>query len=178
MSCLKRKLVSILVQRVTNYFDFYVQNYNVVNYDEKVLDGFYDVCGISSSSTKQGKMPLLVDLQAYSISGNIDYEVILVKRANDPVLQELERTVVSLSSECQLLELGPIASGLVQKIADLVVNTMGGPVGDAEEMFRRWTVRSYELRTSLNSIVLPLGSLDVGISRHRALLFKVEYSKI
>lgn len=153
-------------------------NYNVVNYDEKVLDGFYDVCGISSSSTKQGKMPLLVDLQANSISGKIDYEVILVNRANDPVLQELERTVVSLSSECQLLELGPIASGLVQKIADLVVNTMGGPVGDAEEMFRRWTVRSYELRTSLNSIVLPLGSLDVGISRHRALLFKVLADRI
>ncbi|PIA64364.1 hypothetical protein AQUCO_00100088v1 [Aquilegia coerulea] len=153
-------------------------NYNVVNYDERVMDGFYDVYGISSHSTKQGKMPLLVDLQATSISDKIDYEAIIVNRSIDPVLQELERTVVLLSAECQVLELGPVASGLVQKIADLVVNTMGGPVGDAEEMLRRWTIRSYELRSSLKSIVLPLGSLDVGLSRHRALLFKVLADRI
>ncbi|KAF5207585.1 Serine/threonine-protein kinase EDR1 [Thalictrum thalictroides] len=153
-------------------------NYNVVNYDERVMDGFYDVYGITSNSTKQGKMPVLVDLQATSISDKIDYEAILVNRAIDPVLQELERTVVLLSAECQVLDLGPVASGLVQKIADLVVNTMGGPVGDAEEMFRRWTIRSYELKSSLKSIVLPLGSLDVGLSRHRALLFKVLADRI
>ncbi|KAL5728800.1 mitogen-activated protein kinase kinase kinase [Ranunculus cassubicifolius] len=153
-------------------------NYNVVNYDEKVVDGFYDVYGITSNSTKQGKMPLLADLQATSSSDQIDYDVILVNRAIDPMLEELERTVVLLSAECRVLELGPIASGLVQKIADLVVNTMGGPVGDAEEMLRRWSVRSYELRNSLNTIVLPLGSLDVGLSRHRALLFKVLADRI
>ncbi|KAF9614613.1 hypothetical protein IFM89_019590 [Coptis chinensis] len=63
-------------------------------------------------------------------------------------------------------------------IANLVVNTMGGPVGDAEDILRRWTIRSYELRTSLNTIVLPLGCLDIGLSRHRALLFKVLADRI
>ncbi|KAI3955234.1 hypothetical protein MKW98_020867 [Papaver atlanticum] len=152
-------------------------NYNVVNYDEKVVDGFYDVYGTSFSST-QGKMPLLVDLQAVSTSDNIDYGVILVDRSVDPALQHLERRAFSLSMECQTSESDPIASGLVQKIADLVVETMGGPVADADEMIRRWIDRSYELRRTLNTIVLPLGCFDIGLSRHRALLFKVLADRI
>ncbi|XP_026420963.1 probable serine/threonine-protein kinase SIS8 [Papaver somniferum] len=152
-------------------------NYNVVNYDEKVVDGFYDVYGTSFSST-QGKMPLLVDLQAVSTSDNIDYGVILVDRCIDPALQQLERRAFSLSMECQTSESDPIASGLVQKIADLVVETMGGPVADADEMIRRWIDRSYDLRRTLNTIVLPLGCFDIGLSRHRALLFKVLADRI
>ncbi|KAF8393527.1 hypothetical protein HHK36_021771 [Tetracentron sinense] len=148
-------------------------NYNVVNYDERVTDGFYDVYGITSNSGMQGKMPLLVDLQATPISDNSDYEVILVNRLVDRALQQLQSRAVSMALECRAAELGPISSGLVQKIADLVVDTMGGSVGDADEMLRRWTVRSYELQNSLNTIIFPLGCLDVGLSRHRALLFKV-----
>ncbi|KAK9142395.1 hypothetical protein Syun_011795 [Stephania yunnanensis] len=153
-------------------------SYNVVNYDEKMMDGFYDVYGIASDSTASGKMPLLVDLQATSISDNVDYEVILVNRIIDPVLQQLEQTAVSLAVECGASEFGPVASGLVQKMADLVVGAMGGPVGDAVEMLNKWKVRSDELRTSLKTIVLPLGCLDVGLSRHRALLFKVLADRI
>jgi len=140
------------------------------------LDGFYDVYGVISNPNSQGKMPSLVDLQAIPVSDNIDYEVVLVNRTVDHALQQLERRVASISSECKAVEHGPISSGLVQKIADLVVDSMGGPVGDAEDMLRKWTFKSYELRTSLNTIVLPLGLLEVGLSRHRALLFKVTYS--
>ncbi|XP_010242197.1 PREDICTED: serine/threonine-protein kinase EDR1-like [Nelumbo nucifera] len=160
-------------ETLVEFLSLHYWNYNVLNYDEKVMDGFYDVYGISSNSNLHGKMPLLVDLQATSISGNVDYEVILVNRTTDPSLQQLERRAASIALECQAIELGPILSGLVQKIADLVVDKMGGPVSDADEMLRRWTARSYELRNSLNTIILPLGCLDVGLSRHRALLFKV-----
>ncbi|KAK9102579.1 hypothetical protein Sjap_019833 [Stephania japonica] len=153
-------------------------SYNVVNYDEKVMDGFYDVYGIASDSTVSGKMPPLVDLQTNSISDDVDYEVILVNRIIDPVLQQLEQTTVSLAVQCRASEFGPVASGLVQKMADLVVGAMGGPVGDAFEMLNKWKVRSDELRTSLKTIVLPLGCLDVGLSRHRALLFKVLADRI
>ncbi|XP_010262154.1 PREDICTED: serine/threonine-protein kinase EDR1 isoform X2 [Nelumbo nucifera] len=153
-------------------------NYNVVNYDDKVMDGFYDVYGISTNSNLQGKMPLLVDLQATAVSDSTDYEVILVNRSVDPILQQLERRADSIALECQAAKLGQILSGLVQKIADLVANTMGGPVGDADVMLRRWTARSNELRNSLKTIVLPLGCLDVGLSRHRALLFKVLADRI
>ncbi|XP_062023117.1 probable serine/threonine-protein kinase SIS8 isoform X2 [Rosa rugosa] len=55
---------------------------------------------------------------------------------------------------------------------------VGGPVGDADEILRRWKIRRHELRSSMNTIILPLGKIDVGHSRHRALLFKVLADKI
>lgn len=36
-----------------------------------------------------------------------------------------------------------------------------------------WKECSYELKDCLGSTVLPIGSLSVGLCRHRALLFKV-----
>ncbi|XP_052170538.1 probable serine/threonine-protein kinase SIS8 [Diospyros lotus] len=153
-------------------------SYNFLNYDEKVMDGFYDVYAITSNSGMQGKIPPLLDLQAISVSDKVDYEVILVDRAVDPALHQLEETVYAMSLELQLLEQVPIISHLVQKIALLVVDRMGGAVCDAEEMMKKWTFRSHELRNSLNSIILPLSYLDVGLSRHRALLFKVLADRI
>ncbi|XP_076891508.1 putative serine/threonine-protein kinase SIS8 [Bidens hawaiensis] len=151
---------------------------NVVNYDEKVMDGFYDVYGMTSNSITQGKMPLLVDLQAITVSDNVDYEVILVNRMIDKDLRYLEERVSTISLECQVARTTQIMSTLIQKIANIVVGQMGGPVTDADEMLRKWTLRSYELRNSVNTIVLPIGCLDVGLSRHRALLFKVLADKI
>uniref|UniRef100_A0A1D1Y538 non-specific serine/threonine protein kinase n=1 Tax=Anthurium amnicola TaxID=1678845 RepID=A0A1D1Y538_9ARAE len=152
--------------------------YNTVSYDEKLTDGFYDVYGIVSSFNLLGKMPSLVDLQAISVSDNVEYEVVLVNRTSDHTLQQLERKAVSIASECKSAELDPVRSGLVQKIADLVVESMGGPVGDVDAMIKRWRRKSCELRSSLNTIVLPLGRLQVGLSRHRALLFKVLADRI
>ncbi|XP_012451366.1 serine/threonine-protein kinase EDR1 isoform X1 [Gossypium raimondii] len=153
-------------------------NYNVVNYDEKILDGFYDVYGIASTLGLEGKMPSLVDLQAVSVLENVDYEVILVNRLLDPELQELEKRVYNIYVQSQALGHGLVLSDLIQKITEIVVNRMGGLVADADEMLRMWTLRSYELRSSLNAIILPLGRLDVGLSRHRALLFKVLADRI
>ncbi|XP_044464096.1 serine/threonine-protein kinase EDR1-like isoform X2 [Mangifera indica] len=153
-------------------------SYNAVNYDEKIVDGFYDVYGITSNSVAQGKMPLLVDLQAVSLSDNFDYEVILVNRLVDRKLQELEKRAYNVSVECRLCELSPVLSGLIQKIADIVVERMGGPVGDADDMCRQWISRHSELRNLLKTNILPLGCLDVGLSRHRALLFKVLADRI
>lgn len=149
-----------------SFLVLFLQSYNVLNYNEKVIDGFYDVYGITSNSVIQGKMPLLVDLQAITVSDTVNYEVILVNRLIDPELRELERKVYIMSNGLALHD-------LIQKIADVVVDRMGGPVDCADEMSRRWTRRSYELRSSLNTITLPLGCLDVGLSRQRALLFKV-----
>ncbi|XP_076952459.1 putative serine/threonine-protein kinase SIS8 isoform X2 [Bidens hawaiensis] len=151
---------------------------NVVNYDEKVMDGFYDVYGIASNTVAQGKLPSLVDLQARTVYVDVDYEVILVDRRIDKELQLLEERVSNISLECQASGMSQIVSRLIQRIANIVVAQMGGPVSDADEMLRRWTARSYELRNTLKTIVLPLGSIDCGLSRHRALLFKVLADKI
>ncbi|KAI3756037.1 hypothetical protein L1987_55849 [Smallanthus sonchifolius] len=151
---------------------------NVVNYDEKVMDGFYDVYGIASNSVTQGKLPSLVDLQARTVYDDVDYEVILVDRRIDKELQYLEERVSNISLECQASGMSQIISRLIQRVANIVVAQMGGPVSDADEMLRRWTTRSYELRNTLKTIVLPLGSIECGLSRHRALLFKVLADKI
>ncbi|CAA6658548.1 unnamed protein product [Spirodela intermedia] len=62
---------------------------------------------------------------------------------------------------------------LVQRISDLVMEHMGGPVRDANYMLARWMEQSSALRASLHTSLLPIGEIRVGLSRHRALLFKV-----
>ncbi|GMH14756.1 hypothetical protein Nepgr_016597 [Nepenthes gracilis] len=108
-----------------------------------------------------------------------------------PLTKQPEQPL-SNSPSCELLLLKPVtildASGMVdweeekvdtgQRIADLVVDQMGGLVGDADEMMKRCRVTSNELRNSLNTVILPLGHVDVGLSRHRSLLFKVLADRI
>lgn len=65
------------------------------------------------------------------------------------------------------------ASSLVHELAVLVSDHMGGPVVDPESMLLAWRSISYNLKATLGSMVLPLGSLTIGLARHRALLFKV-----
>jgi len=70
---------------------FYLwQNFNVIAYDEKVMDGLYDVYEIDSSLIEQGKMPLLVDLKTVPTSRNFDYETISVNCVVDVGLSQLE----------------------------------------------------------------------------------------
>lgn len=150
-----------------------MQNNDVVNYDEKIVDGFYDVCGVDSNLVVQSKMPSLVDLEAIPVSGDAGYEVVVIDRVVDVELRHLEESVYLMSTEYRALDRSRNTSILVQKLADLIVQRMGGPVTDVEEMIRRWRIRNHELRLYSNTIMLPLGSLDVGHSRQRALLFKV-----
>ncbi|GMH26600.1 hypothetical protein Nepgr_028443 [Nepenthes gracilis] len=70
------------------------------------------------------------------------------------------------------------AQKLLERIADLVVHQMGGLIGDTDEMIKRCRVTSNELRNSLNTVILPLGRVDVGLSRYRSLLFKVLADRI
>lgn len=150
-----------------------MQNYSFVSYDEAVVDGFYDVYCITSNSLVQGKLPLLVDLQSESVSNNVNYEVILVNRLVDSKLQQLEERAYAIYLESQDSGHGSVLCGLIQNIAKVVVDRMGGPVSDADEMSKAWANRRFELQGLLKSIIFPLGCLDVGLSRHRALLFKV-----
>ncbi|KAG4388450.1 hypothetical protein GLYMA_09G177600v4 [Glycine max] len=123
-------------------------NYNALGYDDKTLDGFYDLYGSLTESTP-ARMPSLVDLQ---LQGT-------------PIVQEL----TGKSSPDFVV----IDSNLVRKLAIFVADYMGGPVGDPESMTRAWRSLSYSLKATLGSMILPLGSLTIGLARHRALLFKV-----
>ncbi|XP_048137435.1 serine/threonine-protein kinase EDR1 [Rhodamnia argentea] len=141
--------------------------YNVIDYQEKVVDGFYDVYGISTDSRLQGKMPSLTDLETNP--GSSGFEAIIVNCRIDHALEELMQIAHCIGLDCPATEV----TILVQRLAELVTEHMGGPVKDANIMWARWMERSTELRTSLQTSVLPIGSINVGLSRHRALLFKV-----
>ncbi|KAJ4841106.1 hypothetical protein Tsubulata_003737 [Turnera subulata] len=141
----------------------YYWEYNVLDYEEKVMDGFYDV--FSTSSELRGKMPSLSDLETNP--GNSGIEAVIVNRTIDPSLEELMQF-----AQCIAFDF-PATGGLVKQLAELVTEHMGGPVKDANIIVARWMERSTELRMSLHTSVLPIGSVNIGLSRHRALLFKV-----
>ncbi|KAI0524930.1 hypothetical protein KFK09_004320 [Dendrobium nobile] len=142
-------------------------DYNVLDYDEKVVDGFYDIFGLSNKLANHGKMPSLHDLQT-SI-GDLGFEVIIVNRTVDNALVELEQFAHCISLDFPAAE----DMFLVQRVSELVSQHMGGPVKDANDMLVRWIEKSTELRSSLQTSLLPIGCINIGLSRHRALLFKV-----
>ncbi|XWS60880.1 hypothetical protein CRYUN_Cryun07bG0075700 [Craigia yunnanensis] len=147
-------------------------NYNSLNYDDKILDGFYDLYGILTESTSE-RMPSLLDLQGTSVSDNVSWEAVLVNRAFDANLLKLEQKALQMTAKFRSESLAFVSSNLVQKLAVLVSECMGGPVADPDNMSRAWRSLSYSLKATLGSMVLPLGSLTIGLARYRALLFKV-----
>ncbi|KAF5198725.1 Serine/threonine-protein kinase EDR1 [Thalictrum thalictroides] len=147
-------------------------NYNALGYDDKILDGFYDLYGILAESTSE-KMPSLFYLQGTPMSDTISWEAVLVNRAADANLIKLEQKALVMTVKSRSECLGFVPSDLVQELASLVAHYMGGPVGNPESMLKAWRDLSNSLRATLNSMVLPLGYLTIGLARHRALLFKV-----
>ena len=118
-------------------------------------------------------MPSLVDLQGTPVSENVTWEAVLVNRAADSNLLKLEQKALNMAVKSRSDSLVYVNSDLVRNLAILVANSMGGPVGDPESMLREWQSVTYKLKATIGSMVLPLGSLRIGLARHRALLFKV-----
>uniref|UniRef100_A0A0D9XJX6 non-specific serine/threonine protein kinase n=1 Tax=Leersia perrieri TaxID=77586 RepID=A0A0D9XJX6_9ORYZ len=141
------------------------RDYNFLDYNEKVIDGFYDIFGLSVELARQGTIPSLAELQI-SI-GDLGFEVIVVDHKFDSALQEMMEV-----AQCCMLGC-PDTTLLVRRIAEVVAGHMGGPVIDATEMFTKWLDKSIEQRTSHQTSLLPIGRIDIGLSRHRALLFKI-----
>ncbi|GAV68942.1 Pkinase_Tyr domain-containing protein/EDR1 domain-containing protein [Cephalotus follicularis] len=146
-------------------------NYNSLSYDDKILDGFYDLYGILNEPTSE-RMPSLVDLQGTPMSDGVSWEAVMVNRAADSNLLKLEHKALEMAMKSRSESLVFGGTDFVQKLAVLVANYMGGPVGDPDNMLRAWRSFSYSLKATLGCMVLPLGSLTIGLARHRALLFK------
>lgn len=116
-------------------------------------------------------MPSLFDLQSKSMTDNITWEAVLVNTVTDSDLKHLKQKASEIAGRSGLQNFA--GSGLVKELAALVSDHMGGPVEDPDNMLMAWRSLSINLRGSLGSLVLPLGSVTVGLPRHRALLFKV-----
>lgn len=118
-------------------------------------------------------MPSLVDLQATQVLDGVTWEAVLVDRAADANLSKLEQKALEMAVKARSESEVFIGSDLVRKLAVLVSDYMGGSVADPDKLSRSWRRLGYSLKATLGSMVLPLGSLTIGLSRHRALMFKV-----
>ena len=125
------------------------------------------------TESTSARMPSLVDLQGKPTSDDVTWEAVLVNRAGDSNLLKLEQEAMKMAANSGKDFEVVLNSNLVRKLAIMVADYMGGSVKDPESMSRAWKSLSYSLKATLGSMVLPLGSLTIGLARHRALLFKV-----
>ncbi|XP_022863781.1 serine/threonine-protein kinase CTR1-like isoform X3 [Olea europaea var. sylvestris] len=146
-----------------------------LSYFDKVPDEFYSIHGldpyvwtICSDLQESGRIPSLESLKTANLAIVSSIEVISVDRRSDPRLQELQNRIHNVSSSCITKE------EVVDHLAKLVCNVMGDAASNGEDdLVIIWKDCTDDLKNCLGSIVLPIGSLTVGLCRHRALLFKV-----
>ncbi|KAJ4834286.1 copper transport protein ctr1 [Turnera subulata] len=146
-----------------------------LSYFDKIPDGFYLINGmdpyvwtVCSDLHENGRIPSIESLK--SVDPNVDssLEVVLIDHRSDQSLKELQNRVHNISCSCITTK------EVVDQLAKLVSNRMGGPATSSEDDFTPiWRECSDDLKECLGSVVVPIGSLSVGLCRHRALLFKV-----
>lgn len=144
-----------------------------LSYSDKISDGFYNILGMNPylwvmcNDVEEGKqLPPLMSLKEIEPS-ETSMEVVLVDGRGDSRLKELEDKAQELycASENPLV--------LVEKLGKLVAIYMGGTFpGEKGDLHKRWKFVSKRLKDCQKCIVLPIGSLSMGLCRHRAILFK------
>ncbi|KAE9465392.1 hypothetical protein C3L33_02703, partial [Rhododendron williamsianum] len=146
-----------------------------MSYCDKVPDGFYLIHGMdpylwsmSTDLEDSGRVPSFDTLKAVDPADGSPTEVVLIDKSWDSGLKELQSMVHSLSSNWITRK------EVVDHLAELVCNRMGGVASSGEECFDNpWKEGAGLLKDCLGSVMLPIGSLCVGFCVHRALLFKV-----
>ncbi|MCL7049260.1 hypothetical protein MKW94_017160 [Papaver nudicaule] len=144
-----------------------------LSYFDKVPDGFYLIHGMDSyvwtmctDIQEHGRVPSIESLKA--VDSDSPIEVVLIDKSSDPSLIELQNRVISLSRSCVTTK------EVVDQLAKLVCIHMGDTASNGEDfLVSRWKECSQVLKDCLGSVVIPMGSLSVGLCRHRALLFKI-----
>ncbi|ESQ40284.1 hypothetical protein EUTSA_v10012708mg [Eutrema salsugineum] len=145
-----------------------------LSYYDKVPDGFYMIDGLDPyiwtlciDLHEIGRIPSIESLRAVESGVDSSLEAILVDRRSDPTFKELHNRVHDISCSCITTK------EVVDQLAKLICNRMGGPVIMGEdELVPMWKECINGLKECFK-VVVPIGSLSVGLCRHRALLFKV-----
>lgn len=146
-----------------------------LSYFDRIPDGFYSIHGIDpyvwsvcSDLQDTGRIPPIESLKCIDPRIEPLVEVVLIDRRSDATLKELQNRIHSVSSNCNTTD------EVVDQLAKLICIRMGDtPSSGEDELFPVWKECSDDLRECLGSVVLPIGSLSVGLCRHRAILFKV-----
>ncbi|KAF5473614.1 hypothetical protein F2P56_010214 [Juglans regia] len=146
-----------------------------LSYFDKVPDGFYLIHGmdpyvwtVCTDLQERGRIPSIESLKSVDSTTDSSIEVVLIDRRSDTSLKELQNRVLSISCSCITTK------EVVDQLAKLVCNRMGGSASTGEnDFFPIWKECTNDLKDCLGSVVIPIGSLSVGLCRHRAILFKV-----
>ncbi|XLU93435.1 hypothetical protein S245_007787 [Arachis hypogaea] len=145
-----------------------------LQYSDKILDGFYLIHGvdaytwsISSDLQDVGIIPSFESLMSVEPCDDSSIVVVAIDKSKDPGLRDLQSRVVSLSSSWNSPKFAAV------QVANLVYSRMGGGRSTKENLGSQWKECAQKLKSCLNSVILPIGSLAVGLCVHRALLFKV-----
>ncbi|XP_027189454.1 serine/threonine-protein kinase CTR1-like [Cicer arietinum] len=122
---------------------------------------------ISTDMQNVGMIPSFESLMCVKPCDDSSVVVVAIDTSRDPGLRELQNGVLTLSTNWVTTK------DATDQLANLVYNRMGGGSSDEELLGIRWKECTQILKSCLQSIVLPIGSLPVGLCVHRALLFKV-----
>eukprot|EP00884_Botryococcus_braunii_P009129 jgi/Botrbrau1/18217/Bobra.53_1s0074.1 len=141
-----------------------------LDYSDLIVDGLYDICGdFDEFRSPEGRptFPTLLDLKSLKPGPDDMREAVEVNRDRDPGLCEVEgQAAEAIAALC---EAGPVSC--VQGLASVVAKRMGGACSllDLKQNYQAYFA---VLRAERTSMVVPIGALEVGLPRHRALLFK------
>jgi len=143
------------------------QTYSL-NFSERLADGFYyphpSEWGEHAASHK-GRLPKFDELKALACCST-DREVSVVDRTNDLSLQEFEAFCFD--------EIGHIDDrcDASPELARLIAERLGGTVENDDALRETWLGERARLMDETGGIVFPIGSMKIGLQRHRAILFK------
>ncbi|WOH07016.1 hypothetical protein DCAR_0626445 [Daucus carota subsp. sativus] len=144
-----------------------------LSYTDRISDGFYNILGMNPyvwvlcNELEEGRrIPSLVTLKSIE-PDDTSMEVVLVDRYGDSRLRELEEKAQELYFASEN------TSVLVEKLGKLVAVYMGGTFPlEQGDLHVHWNMLSKQIRELRKCIVVPVGSLSMGLCRHRAILFK------
>ncbi|XP_021764810.1 serine/threonine-protein kinase CTR1-like [Chenopodium quinoa] len=146
-----------------------------LSYSDQIPDGFYLIHGmdpyvwtVCADLQENGRIPSIESLKSVTSVNESSLEVVLIDRRSDSTLKELLNRALDIYCNCMA------SDEVVDQMAKLVCSRMGGAASTREEeLFPIWEEFSNGLKDCLGSVVLPVGSLSIGLCKHRALLFKV-----
>ncbi|XP_047955104.1 serine/threonine-protein kinase CTR1-like isoform X3 [Salvia hispanica] len=144
-----------------------------LSYNDKITDGFYNILGMDpymwvmcNEFEEATRMPSLIALSSVEPNDS-SLEVILVDRRGDSQLRELEDKAqeIYFSAESNLT--------LAEELGKLVALSLGGSFPSEQgDLHCGWKLVDQKFKDLYKCIVLPIGSLSMGLCRHRAILFK------
>lgn len=142
--------------------------HGVLEYEDRIDDNFCDVWGEFPEVCNPGSFPSLKPLKRLRLEDDDPREVVLFTSTRDSIFPLLEEA--AHRAMLRLMPQGKIAC--IQGLAQIVAAQLGGAVSAERLLYKKWQKSSQRAKQRFKSVVYPIGKLRVGLSRHRAFLFK------